>query len=133
MDELSKLFNVIQDRRNNPTENSYTSYLFDKGLDKILKKCGEECSEMIIAAKSYDFVRDGLKRLPNASDSIERDKQSDLENEVCDLLYHITVLLAFFDIPLENIDQILLERSKKINNLKTPRIIDMSSQNSEIE
>jgi len=124
MKELSKLIEVIQDRRNNPAENSYTSYLFDKGLDKILKKCGEECSEMIIAAKSFDFVKNGLRRIPSESDTIEQSKQSDLENEISDLIYHMAVLLVFFDIPLEKIDRILLERSKTINNLKAPRIID---------
>ena len=51
---LADLYNTVLQRRENPTEGSYTCYLFDKGLDKILKKCGEECSETIIAAKNGD-------------------------------------------------------------------------------
>lgn len=43
---------TIRDRKNNPKEGSYTNYLFDKGIDKILKKCGEEATEIIIAAKN---------------------------------------------------------------------------------
>ena len=50
---LRELYDVIEDRKNNPMEGSYTCYLFNQGLDKILKKCGEECSETIIAAKKY--------------------------------------------------------------------------------
>ena len=52
MDILNALFETVVDRRENPQEGSYTCYLFEKGLDKILKKCGEECSEVIIAAKN---------------------------------------------------------------------------------
>ena len=48
---LEKLYEVVLDRKNNLQEGSYTCYLFDKGLDKILKKVGEECAETIIAAK----------------------------------------------------------------------------------
>lgn len=44
---LSKLYNVIEDRKNNPIEGSYTNYLFEKGIDKILKKVGEETTEVI--------------------------------------------------------------------------------------
>ena len=115
MKELSSLFRVILERKNSPVENSYTSYLFDKGLDKILKKCGEECSEMIIAAKSLEYGK-------NLSD-----KQSDLENEICDLIYHIEVLMAFFDITPDNIDRILKERSLKIGNLKSVKDVDLNS------
>ena len=48
------VFAVIQDRKVNPKEGSYTNYLFDKGTDKILKKLGEECTEIVIAAKNPD-------------------------------------------------------------------------------
>jgi len=51
-DTLKKLYAVVEDRKANPQEGSYTCYLFDKGLDKILKKVGEECAETIIAAKN---------------------------------------------------------------------------------
>ena len=50
---LNDLYQVILDRKQNPAEGSYTCYLFDKGLNKILKKVGEECAETIIAAKGY--------------------------------------------------------------------------------
>ena len=49
---LETLYHVVLDRKVNPQEGSYTCYLFEKGLDKILKKVGEECSETIIAAKN---------------------------------------------------------------------------------
>ena len=49
---LTSLYRVVQNRRANPAEGSYTCYLFSQGLDKILKKCGEECAETIIAAKT---------------------------------------------------------------------------------
>ncbi len=51
---LNGLYEVIRQRKEQFQEGSYTCYLFEKGLDKILKKCGEECSEMIIAAKNQD-------------------------------------------------------------------------------
>ena len=51
-DVLEGLYAVVEQRKAEPQEGSYTCYLLDKGLDKILKKCGEECSEVIIAAKN---------------------------------------------------------------------------------
>lgn len=71
---LSSLYDVVVDRKNNPKEGSYTNYLFNKGIDKILKKCGEEATEMVIAAKN-----------PNAEE---------LKYEIADLLYHMTVLMV---------------------------------------
>ena len=53
---LTNLYRTIEHRRDNPIENSYTCYLLDKGIDKILKKVGEECAETIIAAKNGDHV-----------------------------------------------------------------------------
>lgn len=97
-DTLKDLYAVIRDRQNNPQEGSYTCYLFDKGLDKILKKVGEECSETIIAAKN------GV--------------QSDTVGEVSDLLYHLMVLLVDQGIPLEAVLEELDRRSEKIGNLK---------------
>ena len=69
---LCELYQVVLDRRSNPQEGSYTCYLFDKGLDKILKKVGEECAETIIAAKN------GI-----AEDTV---------GEISDLLYHLCLL-----------------------------------------
>ena len=108
---MSKAFEsmeyVIQQRREQPMENSYTCYLFEKGLDKILKKCGEECSEVIIAAKNGD--------------------NSDTANEICDLLYHLTVLMAEQGISVEDVNAILRERSKKTGNLKNFHQVDKNT------
>lgn len=73
-DILSELQNVIEDRRANPKEGSYTNYLFDKGIDKMLKKVGEESAEIIIAAKNPS--------------------ESDLVGEVADMMFHVSVVLA---------------------------------------
>ena len=104
---LQSLYQVVLDRKENPIEGSYTCYLFSQGLDKILKKCGEECAETIIAAKN------GV--------------QADTENEICDLFYHLIVLMVQQHIPLEHIFSILKERSQKIGNLKKPHQSDHNS------
>ena len=95
---LAGLYQVVLERKANPQEGSYTCYLFEKGLDKILKKCGEECAETIIAAKNLD--------------------NEELSNEICDLLYHILVLMAERELPLEQVMAILEQRRQKIGNLK---------------
>jgi phosphoribosyl-AMP cyclohydrolase / phosphoribosyl-ATP pyrophosphohydrolase len=87
---LSNLYSVIETRREERPEGSYTTYLFEQGLDKILKKIGEECAETIIAAKNED--RDALVR------------------EVSDLLYHLTVLLAQKNLTLEEVGSELRRR-----------------------
>ena len=97
-DTLAKLYQVVLDRKSNPQEGSYTCYLFDKGLDKILKKVGEECSETIIAAKNG--------------------AQSDTVGEISDLLYHLMVMMVQQGIPLEAVMDELDKRSLKIGNLK---------------
>ena len=68
------VYNVILDRKKNPKEGSYTNYLFDKGIDKILKKVGEEATEIVIAAKNPD--------------------PQEVKYEISDFLYHIMVLMA---------------------------------------
>ena len=90
---LYELYNVISDRKVKMPEKSYTTYLFDKGLDKILKKVGEESAEVIIAAKNRD--------------------QSELVYETSDLLYHLLVLLVEQGVELEDIFSELKSRSKK--------------------
>ena len=90
---LKRLYQVVLDRKANPQEGSYTCYLFDKGVDKILKKVGEECAETIIAAKN------GV-----AEDTV---------NECSDLLYHLMVLLAAQNIPLDAVLSELDRRSAK--------------------
>jgi phosphoribosyl-ATP pyrophosphohydrolase/phosphoribosyl-AMP cyclohydrolase len=84
------LYDLLVGRKNNPQEGSYTSYLFDKGLDKILKKVGEECTEVIIAAKAED--------------------KAETIYEVADLCYHVMVLLVHAGISLEEITEELSRR-----------------------
>ncbi|MBR0599089.1 bifunctional phosphoribosyl-AMP cyclohydrolase/phosphoribosyl-ATP diphosphatase HisIE [Sinanaerobacter chloroacetimidivorans] len=115
---LSDLYQVVLDRKATFTEGSYTCYLFEKGLDKILKKCGEECSEVLIAAKNLSSAADEARA---------KEAREDVKNEICDLLYHLTVLMAEQNIPLDDINQILKERSRKIGNLKKFHETDHSS------
>ncbi|MFV0342313.1 MAG: bifunctional phosphoribosyl-AMP cyclohydrolase/phosphoribosyl-ATP diphosphatase HisIE [Anaerocolumna sp.] len=71
---FNQVYDVILDRKKNPKEGSYTNYLFDKGIDKILKKCGEEATEIVIAAKNPDAA--------------------ELKYEISDFLYHMMVLMV---------------------------------------
>lgn len=81
---------MIQDRKENPKEGSYTNYLFDKGIDKILKKLGEECTEIVIASKN-----------PNPEE---------IKYEISDFLYHMMVLMAQKGISWEDITEELVNR-----------------------
>ncbi len=101
---FKEMYDVIVNRRDDPQEGSYTCYLFDKGLDKILKKCGEECTEMVIAAKNHD--------------------NEELANEINDVLYHMAVLMVERGLTVEEVDEIMRERSKKIGNLKQFHVSD---------
>jgi phosphoribosyl-ATP pyrophosphohydrolase/phosphoribosyl-AMP cyclohydrolase len=89
---LSRLYNQIIDRRDNPKEGSYTNYLFDKGLDKILKKVGEETSEVIIGAKNKN--------------------KDELVYEMCDLIYHSMVLMVSEGITMDDLKAELTKRHK---------------------
>lgn len=89
-DVVQKVFDVINDRKTNPKEGSYTCSLFNKGIDVILKKVGEEASEVIIAAKNRS--------------------KDEVTYETCDLLYHLLVLLSYMDISLDDIYQQLDSR-----------------------
>ncbi|MBR6664999.1 MAG: bifunctional phosphoribosyl-AMP cyclohydrolase/phosphoribosyl-ATP diphosphatase HisIE [Lachnospiraceae bacterium] len=84
------VFAVIQDRKVNPKEGSYTNYLFDKGVDKILKKLGEEATEIVIAAKN-----------PNPNE---------IKYEISDFLYHCMVLMAEKGVSWEDITTELANR-----------------------
>jgi len=101
---LQSLYAVVSDRQKHPQEGSYTCYLFEKGLDKILKKVGEECAETIIAAKN------GV--------------EEETVGEISDLLYHLTVLMVAQGIPLEAVLEELDRRSRKIGNLKQFHVSD---------
>lgn len=89
---LSKLYQLIQSRERVRPSGSYTTYLFDEGIDKILKKLGEESAETIIAAKNDDEKR--------------------LVSEVSDLLYHLLVLLVARGVSLEEVAKELSQRRK---------------------
>ena len=115
---LKELYQVVLDRKKSYSENSYTCYLFEKGLDKILKKCGEECSEVIIAAKNTALA---------VAEEDREQALSDVKNEICDLLYHLTVLMVNEGIELDAINEILKARSRKIGNKKTFHESDHSS------
>ncbi|MGM0471367.1 MAG: bifunctional phosphoribosyl-AMP cyclohydrolase/phosphoribosyl-ATP diphosphatase HisIE [Bacillota bacterium] len=90
---LQEVYDVVLDRKENPVEDSYTCYLFDEGLDKILKKVGEEAAEVIIAAKNED--------------------NDEVILETSDLLYHLLVLLNYHEINLEEIYAELANRFGK--------------------
>lgn len=85
---LDRLFSIVEGRKNNPKEGSYTSYLFSKGRDKIRKKLGEEAVELILAEKREDVVF-----------------------EAADLLYHLSVLLSERDLSFADICSELEKRS----------------------
>ncbi|MCY6371626.1 phosphoribosyl-ATP diphosphatase [Clostridium ganghwense] len=101
VDVIKELYCVIQDRKENPVEGSYTNYLFEKGLDKILKKVGEESTEVIIAAKNKD--------------------NEEITNEICDLTYHLLVLMAQNGVSIEKVREELEKRREKIGNKKKER------------
>ena len=106
-DSLSALYKTVVERKENKAEGSYTCYLFEKGIDKILKKCGEECSEVIIAAKNGNNEETVL--------------------EISDLLYHLMVLMVDQGIALEDVIKELDQRSQKTGNLKTFHQVDKNS------
>jgi phosphoribosyl-AMP cyclohydrolase / phosphoribosyl-ATP pyrophosphohydrolase len=92
---LQDLYNLIQERQDQRPEGSYTTYLFNSGLDKILKKVGEESAETIIAAKNTD-LEEGRKQL---------------SAEISDLLYHLLVLMVEREVSLQDILNELKDRS----------------------
>ena len=92
---IFELYDLIQDRQKNPVEGSYTNYLFESGLDKILKKIGEEATEVVIAAKNRS--------------------KDELIYELSDLIYHSLVLMVAKDVHIDELKQELVKRrpSKK--------------------
>ena len=98
---LDGLVKLIEGRKNEKTEGSYTTYLFEKGIDKILKKVGEECTEVIIAGKAED--------------------KKETIYEIADLAYHTLVLMIQMGISLEDIHKELASRhviDKKVKQEK---------------
>ena len=98
---LEELYEIITDRKLSDNNGSYTKYLLDEGEDKILKKVGEECTEVIIASKS--------------------DNKSEIVNEISDLVYHLLVLMVNKNIDIKEIKDELNNRKNKINNYKGER------------
>ena len=96
------LYELIKGRKTNPKEGSYTTYLFDKGLEKILKKVGEECTEVIIAGG-------------------KRDKEETVF-EISDLCYHVMVLMVELGISVEDITRELEKRHVVDHKVKQERM-----------
>jgi phosphoribosyl-ATP pyrophosphohydrolase/phosphoribosyl-AMP cyclohydrolase len=90
-DTLGWLYATIEDRRRSPKVGSYTNYLMENGLDKILKSFGEEATEVVIAGKN--------------------ERKEELIYEVSDLLYHLLVLLVYREVSLDDIWRELQDRS----------------------
>ena len=92
-DIMEELYSLLVDRQEKPIENSYSCYLYKEGLDKILKKVGEEASEVIIAAKNKD--------------------KGQLVYEISDLIYHLLILMINENITIDDIKDELKKRRKK--------------------
>ena len=123
---LDILYQLLLDRKAYPKEKSYTNYLFDSGVEKILKKVGEESSEVIIASKNYE--RALAEKTKDKDDCNCHDgKREELENEICDLIFHILVLMAEQYIEVKDIETIFKERSKKTGNLKAKKKVDKNT------
>lgn len=99
--QLETEFNTILERKENAEDGSYTAYLFKKGKEKILKKVGEEATEVVIASMANN--------------------KEELVGEICDLTYHVLVLMADSGLTLEDIDAELKKRREKSNNFKGER------------
>ena len=98
---LDDLMKLIEGRKTNPKEGSYTTYLFEKGIDKILKKVGEECTEVIIAGKGGD--------------------RAEAIFEIADLTYHVMVMMTEMGISIDEVRAELASRhvvDKKIKQEK---------------
>ena len=96
------LYKLIQGRKTSPKEGSYTTYLFEKGLDKILKKVGEECAEVIIAGRKED--------------------REETVYEIADLLYHTFVLMVQSGITIEDVTRELEKRHVIDRKVKQERM-----------
>ena len=107
MDYIKNEYNTILDRKEAKEEGSYTCYLFEKGIDKILKKVGEECTEMVIAAKNND--------------------KEETVYEITDLIYHTLVMMANQGITPEDIEAELEKRAAKAGNLKKFHVVDKNT------
>jgi len=104
MNSFEQMAAVIRQRREEPMEGSYTCYLFEKGLDKVLKKVGEECAETILAAKNAD--------------------KAELVGEINDVFYHMMVMMELCGVSLDDVTKEMDARAEKIGNLKNFHVSD---------
>ena len=100
---LEGLYELLEGRKRDMPEGSYTSYLFEKGLDKILKKVGEECTEVIIAGKAED--------------------RRETVYEIADLAYHVLVLMVQAGIPLSEVQKELASRHVIDHKVKQEKMV----------
>ena len=107
MDYIRNDYETILARKDAKEEGSYTCYLFEQGLDKILKKVGEESTEMVIAAKN------GVK--------------DETVGEICDLIYHTLVMMVNENITIEDVEAVLEKRAQKAGNRKQFHKVDKNS------
>ncbi|MCC8016809.1 MAG: phosphoribosyl-ATP diphosphatase [Clostridiales bacterium] len=107
MNLIENEYQVIIDRKNEKAQGSYTAYLFEQGLDKILKKVGEECTETVIAAKNNN--------------------NEETVCEITDLIYHVLVMMAYQGITTEDVAEELKKRAAKRGNLKKFHQVDKNS------
>lgn len=107
MDYIRNDYETILARKQANEEGSYTCYLFEQGLDKILKKVGEESTEMVIAAKNGD--------------------KDETVGEICDLIYHTLVMMVNENISIEDVEEVLKKRAEKAGNLKKFHKVDKNS------
>ena len=105
---LNELYELLEGRKKELPEGSYTTYLFQKGLDKILKKVGEECTEVIIAAKDQD--------------------KKETIYEIADLAYHVLVLMVEAGISVEDIRTELAGRHVIDHKVKQEKMASDSDQ-----
>ncbi len=101
MNAFEREYAMALDRKENPQSGSYTNYLYEKGLEKILKKVGEESTEVVVAALSQS--------------------KEELIGEISDLTYHVIVMMVEKGITLEDIAKELDHRAQKQGNLKAER------------
>ena len=107
MDYIRNDYETILARKEAKEEGSYTCYLFEQGLDKILKKVGEERTEMVIAAKNGD--------------------KDETVGEICDLIYHTLVMMVNENITIEDVEAVMHKRAQKAGNLKKFHKVDKNS------
>ena len=107
MDYIRNDYKTILARKQAKEEGSYTCYLFEQGLDKILKKVGEESTEMVIAAKNGD--------------------KDETVGEICDLIYHTLVMMVNENITIEDVEAVMHKRAEKAGNLKKFHKVDKNS------